>query len=186
MKNAIVALVLLLGLAACGAAPAAVPADLPANIAVDSRLLDSSEAAAGVLPEVGEEVPEFQFTEANGTTVKLSELRGKRVLINFWATWCGPCRAEMPDLERARQQYGDDVVILGVNKLEALEQIKPFAEELKVGFKLIANPEGDISERYGAKNIPITYFVNRDGTIGHRRLGVMNYEFISEQIEKLR
>jgi thiol-disulfide isomerase/thioredoxin len=130
------------------------------------------------MPNVGETAPDFEYTLSDGTSRRLSELRGKRVLLNFWATWCEPCRAEMPDLQRAADSYGGDVVILGVNKLEPVTVIPPFADEL--------NTKGDIANRYGARNIPTSFFINTDGTVGFRQIGVMNYDFVKLHLDQLK
>src|SRR5262245_56530298 len=184
-----VLIVVTLGLAACGPTgavdtqPTAL-AKVPHVIAPESGLLDDS--SAGAMPNVGEVAPDFEYTLSDGTTHRLSELRGKRVLLNFWATWCEPCRAEMPDLQRAANDYGDSVVILGVNKLEPVAVIPPFADELQIRFPLIVNTKGDISNRYAARNIPTSFFINTDGTVGFRQIGVMNYGFMKQQLDQLK
>ena len=181
--------VVVLGLAACGRAGTAgvAPTELVKVahvIAAESRLLDDSNSAA--MPNVGDIAPDFEYTLSDGTTHRLSELRGKRVLLNFWATWCEPCRAEMPDLQRAADTYGDSVVILGVNKLEPVVVIPPFADELRIRFPLIVNTKGDIPNRYAARNIPTSFFINTDGTVGFRQIGVMNYDFMKQHLDQLK
>jgi thiol-disulfide isomerase/thioredoxin len=177
-------------LAACGAgAGAAAPTltaqgKVPHVIAAESRLLDSSGET--VMPNTGDLAPDFAYTLSDGTTHKLSELRGKKVLLNFWATWCEPCRAEMPDLQKLSDTYGGAVVILGVNKLEPVAVIPPFADELRISFPLIVNTKGDISNRYVAKNIPTSFFINTDGTVGFRQIGVMKYDFIKLHLDQLK
>ena len=156
----------------------------PHVIAVDSKLLDNADAAS--LPEIGQAAPDFEYTLSDGTTHKLSDLHGKKVLVNFWATWCAPCLEEMPALQKSLQSYGDTVVILGVNKLEQAAVIGPFADQHQISFPLIANPTGDISDRYGAKNIPVSYFINSDGTIGFRRIGLMPYDFMTLHLDQLK
>jgi peroxiredoxin len=181
--------VVALALAACGvgggsAGVAPPQANVPHVIAAESKLLDSSDDVS--MPNAGDRAPDFQYTLSDGTTHKLSDLRGKKVLLNFWATWCEPCRAEMPDLQKSLDTYGDSIVILGVNKLEPVATIPPFADELKISFPLIANTKGDISNRYGAKNIPTSYFINSDGTIGFRQIGVMTYDFMKLHLDQLK
>lgn len=156
----------------------------PPVIAVESKLLDTNSDAG--IPEVGQVAPEFQFTMPDGTTRKLSDLRGKKVLINFWATWCEPCREEMPGLQKVHETYGDDLVILGVNKAENLSQVTSFAIELGLSFLLVVNPSADISDRYWARNIPLSYFINTDGTIGYRKLGIMDVDFVKDQLDQLK
>ena len=178
---------LALALSACasatGAAPPAAPA-VPHTIAPESKLV--ADTAPADIPQVGQIAPDFQYTMPDGSTHTLSQLRGKKVLVNFWATWCGPCRSEMPDLQKALGETGDAVVVLGVNKAQELKEIAPFADELRISFPLIANPAGDIAGRYGAQNLPTSYFVNSDGTIGLKKTGVMNYTFIKAHIDRLK
>ena len=175
---------LALALSACtSAAPPSGPA-VPHTIASESKLI--GDTAPIEIPQVGQIAPDFQYTLPDGSTHMLSQLRGKKVLINFWATWCGPCRSEMPDLQKALGETGDAVVVLGVNKAQELKEIAPFADELRISFPLIANPAGDIAGRYGAQNLPTSYFINSDGTIGLKKTGVMNYAFIKTHIDLLK
>jgi cytochrome c biogenesis protein CcmG, thiol:disulfide interchange protein DsbE len=174
-----------LTLAACGAATPVGPSPAgPATIAVDSQIL--GDAGQSVIPEVGEVAPDFAYTTADGATHKLSELHGKKVLLNFWATWCGPCRFEMPDIQKAIGESGGAVVAIGVNKAEEMKQIVAFADELKVTFPLITNQKGDIAARYAAQLLPTSYFINSDGTIALRKTGVMNYSFIKNHLAQLK
>lgn len=180
--------VLALMLAACsgandGTAATAGP-PVPHTIAPDSKLV--GDTAPADIPQVGQPAPDFQYTLADGSTHMLSQLHGKKVLVNFWATWCGPCRSEMPDLQKALGEAGDAVVVLGVNKAQELKEIAPFADELRISFPLIANQAGDIAGRYGAQNLPTSFFINSDGTIGLRKTGVMNYSFIKTHLELLK
>jgi len=177
-----------LALAACasadsGAAPAA-GAAVPHTIAPDSKLV--GDTAPADMPQVGQIAPDFQYTMPDGSTHMLSQLRGKKVLVNFWATWCAPCRSEMPDLQRALGEAGGSVVVLGVNKAQELKEIAPFADELGISFPLITNQSGDIAGRYSAQNLPTSYFINSDGTIGLKKTGVMNYSFIKAHIDLLK
>ncbi len=183
---AVALLALFAALAGCGGQRTGVSSgsgvliDIPPGVAVESRLVDRG----GDVPAPGDVAPDFTFTFANGETRRLSDLRGSKVVVNFWATWCAPCAEEMPDLQRLDER--GDVVVLGVNRLELPDVIIPFARERNLTFTLIANPDGDIVERYGAKNIPISYFINSDGTIGYRQLGIMTFEMMQEQVDRLR
>jgi peroxiredoxin len=178
---ALIALVLV----ACGGSAPPTTAVAPGKtvIASESKLLDSSQVN---IPEVGQAAPDFEYTLADGSTHKLSDLRGKKVLLNFWATWCAPCRSEMPDLQKALDESGGSLVVLGVNNKEEAKLMAPFADELGVGFTLIANPPGDIVSRYAVTFMPTSYFINSDGTIGLRKTGVMNYTFIKSHLDQLK
>jgi thiol-disulfide isomerase/thioredoxin len=179
-------LITTLTLVACGAsssAPSAGPA-VAHTIASDSKIIGDMGQTG--IPEIGTPAPNFEYTTADGITHRLSDLRGKVVLLNFWATWCGPCRSEMPDLQKVLGETGDSIAVLGVNKLEEATLIAPFADELHISFPLIANPSGDIASRYAAQNLPTSYFINSDGTIGLRKIGVMNYTFIKAHLAQLK
>lgn len=155
----------------------------PAIIAVDSRLIGEPD---GKQLDVGALAPDFAYTLADGSVHTLSELRGKKVMINFWATWCPPCRAEMPDIQDALNRYGNEgFTVLAVNRNEALNQIQAFADEMGLTLPLITNVAGDISDAYGARGLPISYFINTDGSISFRQIGIMNANFIAQRIEEM-
>jgi thiol-disulfide isomerase/thioredoxin len=183
-------LILAMLLAGCGVASVASPAESspltvdPGSvvIAIGSRMLDS----AGAVPRVGDTVPDFEYTLADGTPVRLSELRGKKVILNFWATWCAPCRLEMPALQAVHTQRGEELAVLGVNLVESPNDIVPFGQEFGITFPLIANRSGDIRDAFGALSIPVTYFINSDGTVAERHLGVVDAQFIDAQLAKMK
>lgn len=168
-------------LAACGAPQpsAIIPPDLPANIHINATLRDAAPATFAI----GQPAPVFTWSDADGTTHSLSDLSGKRVVVNFWGTWCEPCRAEMPELD-ARNGH-DDVVVLGINKGEDIARIPPFARELQVSFDLISDPDGDVSLAYGARNLPTSVFVDRNGTIAAISIGVLSAEALALQLERI-
>lgn len=184
LHRLIVCLLLLL-LAAC-TAPAKVPPtvtiSVPPNFATESHLLVQTSAPA----QLNALAPDFTFTQMDGTVRKLSDLRGQRVLLNFWASWCMPCRAEMPALDQARQHYADQgVTILAINRNELPETVARFITEQKIGLQAIVNTSGDIGDAYGVTGLPISVFINRDGTIGFKQVGAMDESLITERIEAL-
>jgi len=163
---------------------------MPAALTVDPGsvvIATSSQMLGGAngVPQEGQVAPDFRYTLADGSSVMLSELRGKKVLINFWATWCAPCRLEMPDLQQAHERYGDELVVLGVNLVESPNDIVPFGQEFGITFPLIANRSGDIRDAYAALNIPTTYFVNSDGTIADKHLGVVDLASIEQRLAEM-
>jgi peroxiredoxin len=152
-------------------------------IATESHML---ERPSGEPLNVGDEAPDFAYTLADGTTHQLSDLRGQRVLINFWATWCPPCKAEMPDIQAAYEQYGnDDFMVLAVNSAEEQARVEAFAAEMGLTIPLITNEAGDIGTGYGARGLPTSYFVDRDGTISYRHTGIMTTAFIQQRSEEM-
>ncbi len=152
------------------------------TIAQQSSLLSSGDST----PKAGDVAPDFQFTLPDGTTTKLSDLHGKKVLLNFWATWCGPCQAEMPALERAHQQHGSDVTIIGVNKDEDVDTIRTFIKDVPVSFPLVLDPDSVITYGYGVHNLPMSFFINTDGTINEVKLGGMDDDYIAQQLGALK
>lgn len=185
MERLTILLLLALALAACGReAVPPTPASLDpgrAIIATESRLL---ERASGALAS-GDEAPDFSYTLPDGTTRRLSDLRGTPVLLNFWASWCLPCVEEMPALQRAYSNAAGDLVVLAVNRNELPEAIARFAPKVDVTFPLIANVSGDIGDRYAVTSLPVTYFINRDGTINARHIGALNEQLLAERLEAL-
>ena len=153
--------------------------NLPSNVAPGSRALDQKSS----IPQVGQMAPEFAYTTIDGVEHKLSELRGRIVVLNFWATWCEPCKQEMPALDRTNDKYGDRIIVLGINKLENTDKIAEFAASIHTKFPLIANPKGDIPELYGVRNLPTTYFILPDGTIGDWRPGGMQEDELATIID---
>lgn len=181
MKRLIILFSLIL--VACGttAAPnqALVVGDTP--IAAESHLIDTSPDWAAI---PGEIAPDFSYTLADDT-YKLSDLRGKPVIVNFWATWCLPCVEEMPTLDAARRT-NPDLVILAVNRNESTEAISAFAPKVGVSFPLITDRDGVIGERYGVVNLPTTFFINSDGTIAVRHVGALTAERLAERLAEVR
>lgn len=134
--------------------------------------------AMGVLPAVKEtEAPDFTLSSLAGTPRRLAEFRGQVVLINFWATWCLPCREEMPAMERLyREMQNDGFTILAVNFAETPEQVEPFVKELRLSFPILLDQEGQVARLYRAFSLPITYLVDRHGAIVGRVIGAREWD----------
>jgi len=158
---------------------------------VDSRVPSAVGAplSSSPSPREGFLAPDFTLDTLDGTKATLSELRGRIVLINLWATWCPPCRAEMPALENAYKQYKDSgVVVLGLNvtNQDSEKDIPPFVDEFGLTFPILLDRDGSVSALYQLKGLPTTYFVNREGIIRTVVVGgPMNETFIRSKIEAL-
>ncbi|HYF63794.1 MAG TPA: TlpA disulfide reductase family protein [Herpetosiphonaceae bacterium] len=174
-------LILVLALAGCGgAAGTETPAGgaSPANIGLNPAL------EAGKSVQVGEAMPELTF-ELAGAPVKLSDYRGKTVVLNFWATWCGPCRVEMPDFE-ALGRSRDDVVFIGINKQENESAVAKFAAEVGVTFPLVLDRSGDIAAGFGVlNNLPTTFFIDAAGVVQKSQVGAMTRSQISKYLDDM-
>src|SRR5690625_2336150 len=144
-----------------------------------------SESETGL--EKGDVAPDFELKTVDGETVQLSDLRGEKVLLNFWATWCPPCRAEMPDMQKYHEEY-DDGVILAVNLAEteqSIGQVEDFLEEYGITFQILLDESTEVSSIYDAFALPTSYLINKDGTIYMKAIGAINYDFLVEQFKKM-
>jgi thiol-disulfide isomerase/thioredoxin len=133
-------------------------------------------------PAVGRLAPDFTLTTSSGETVQLSALRGKPVVINFWATWCGPCQREMPALQTAAQRFADDVVFVGVDQGETADVVEPFLQQFGVTFTVPLDGDMSVGNRYQIIGMPTTFFVDKNGVIRHLWVGEMNAVVLAEGI----
>jgi len=141
-------------------------------------------------PREGFLAPDFTLDTLDGNKVTLSELRGQIVVVNFWATWCLPCRAETPALEKSYAQYKDSgVVILGVNltNQDVVGEVESFVQEFRLTYPILLDRDGSVSNSlYQIRGLPTTFFVNREGIIRTVLVGgPMSETFIRSKIEAL-
>jgi peroxiredoxin len=138
-------------------------------------------------PSVGSVAPEFTLTTLDDQTVSLSNLQGQVVLINFWATWCPPCREEMPAIQNVYDRHRDDgFTVLAVNLLETNANVEAFAEELDLTFPILMDRRGQVFERYRVRGLPTTFFVDQAGVIQNVKVGgPMSEAFIEGQVTDL-
>jgi thiol-disulfide isomerase/thioredoxin len=166
---------------AVAAAPAAssrVPETVPA-IPVDLTPLTAEEIREVGLSAVkpGTKIVDFELEDLGGKKVKLSSLAGKVVFLNFWATWCPPCRAEMPSMERLSAKLKDKgLVTLAVDLQEGKREVEGFVREYKLSFPVLYDRNGSAAGGYGVRSIPTTYIIARDGTILAGRIGGQEWD----------
>ncbi len=137
--------------------------------------------------EVGNIAPDFELTTLNGDTVKLSDYRGQRVMVNFWATWCPPCRAEMPDMEKFHQNK--DITILAINLTEtesAKSDVTEFVEKFELTFPVLMDETVKVANQYQIQPIPSSFMIDSNGRIQYKALGAMNYELMVQEFEKMK
>ncbi len=128
--------------------------------------------AMPALPAVGLEAPDFEVALLSGETFRLSEQRGKVVLINIWASWCGPCVMEMPDIDRLAQDYAENLVVIGVNCGEDEQTVADFVAENGYSYLFAADPEYYISGMlYPSQGIPYSIVVDAEGVITQLHVG---------------
>lgn len=126
----------------------------------------ASPAPTGWAPRPGFEAPDFGLETLLGQSVALEEMRGQAVILNFWATWCLPCRTEMPALERAWDRLADQgLVILAVNLQESPTGVQTFADQLDLSFPILLDQTGSVFRQYQVQLYPTTFFIDRHGLI---------------------
>jgi thiol-disulfide isomerase/thioredoxin len=114
---------------------------------------------------------EFALSALDGGQLALRDLRGQWVILNFWATWCGPCREEMPYLEALAARHAGRVTVLGVNMREAAGEVQAFVDAANVTFPILLNPDDAMLLWYGPRGLPLTYVIAPDGTVAYTQFG---------------
>ncbi|PAE22860.1 MULTISPECIES: TlpA disulfide reductase family protein [Bacillaceae] len=139
--------------------------------------------------EKGNLAPDFQLTDMEGNPVKLSDYRGKAVLLNFWASWCPPCRAEMPHMEKLYKKYKDknfDILAVNLTNTEKNNgDAEKFVKELGLTFTIPMDVKGAVGGDYNIMAYPTSYFIDSDGVIREKVLGALNEEYMEKEIKKL-
>lgn len=145
------------------------PAELPAEYVPDGAKVAADEGALA---------PDFLLEQLDGPDLRLSDFRGQPVVLNFWATWCSPCRKEMPQFVRAYDKYKHDgLVIIGLNLQEGKSIAQKFADDFGMEFPIVIDRDGEMQDRYHNLPLPATYFIDRAGYIRSFYWG----QFVDEQ-----
>lgn len=145
-------------------------------------------ASAGTCVKNAKSAPlNYTVKDMNGVDVKLSSFKGKVIVLNFWATWCGPCKVEIPALVELQKQYAGDVVVLGMSVDDPVEKLKPFAEKYKINYPvLVGLGREDVQDAFGPLyGIPVTVFIGRDGKICRVHNGIAAKGDIERPIKAL-
>lgn len=180
------ALALCLTLAACGGKVPPPASDEPT--APVSEVPGPAQAQPGPV-EVGLPAPDFTATLVDGSSFTLSEQQGKVVLLNFWATWCGPCVGELPAFTRLVDTYGDKLSLLAVNSREDDQTVRDFLDEHGYTFPVALDPDLAVGELYPTDGIPYTVIIAPDGTVASIQLGAADadamFDHYCQEIDKV-
>ncbi len=123
-------------------------------------------------PEIGKLAPDLQLNTPDGQSIALSELKGTPVLLNFWATWCGPCRHEMPFLQQIYDERPEEtLVLLTINIQESSSQVAQFMQSEGLSFPVLLDSQADVAQKYNIMGIPTTFFIDKDGVIQEIKIG---------------
>ena len=118
----------------------------------------------------------FVLKDLNGNLVRLDDFRGTVVFLNFWATWCPPCRVEMPSMEKLYKEFKNKkFIILAVDMQEGSETVRKFKEKFKLSFPILLDEDGVVASYYGVRGIPATYFIDREGYLYAVAMGARDW-----------
>jgi cytochrome c biogenesis protein CcmG/thiol:disulfide interchange protein DsbE len=133
----------------------------------------------------GKPAPDFELKTLDGKTVKLSDLRGKAVLLNFWATWCGPCKFEIPWFVDFQKQYGDQgLVIVGIaSGDEPNATVEKFAKEMQINYPVLVGNDKVADSYGGVESLPTTFYISRDGKILEKIIGLRGRKEAEDNIK---
>jgi thiol-disulfide isomerase/thioredoxin len=150
-------------------------------------LIFSSGAGAFINFKSGDRAPEFALSTLDGTVIRLSDYLGKIVIVDFWATWCGPCRMAIPDLVELQNEYKDDLIIIGISLDQPYTQknLKPFIESYSINYPIVLG-NIEVVEAYGnIRGIPTSFIVNQNGEIVNRFTGYVPKSYYTNDIDQL-
>jgi len=140
----------------------------------------------GVLENgVGSPAANFELEATSGKTIQLSDMEGKPVLLNFWATWCGPCQVEMPLIEEYYERYGPNLEVLAINYDEPIGEIQPYVKKLRLTFPVLLDPGGKTADLYQVIGFPTSYFIDREGFVRGVYVGILSKKVIEDHLKKI-
>jgi peroxiredoxin len=149
---------------------------------IDSALGVAEESLSA---EVGQPVPDFTLETPGGELVSLSDFRGQVVVLNFWATWCRPCQAEMPEFQSLWVEREDegDLVVLAVSWHDPADSVSAFIEEFRLTFPVVLDTSGEVLDEYGLPGLPGTFFIDAEGVLQSRVLGPLSADRLREGVD---
>ncbi len=176
MVAVLVAIAIVLGLIAWDQRPWA---DSGANAGDSDIGMLSNET-----PRRGGDAPDFALLDERGERVTLSEFEGRPVFLNFWATWCTFCKEEMPDMQRVHEAYGDNLVVIGVNAGDSVEDGEAFARGSGITYLRLYDRDLVVTDGYLVQAMPTSYFITADGKISDANFGFMVHDQMIEKVDK--
>ncbi|MCL4261933.1 MAG: TlpA family protein disulfide reductase [Anaerolineae bacterium] len=154
-------------------------------VSQEPAVADASVYTLTEAPIVGHPAPNFTLQDSLGQEVTLHNLAGQPVVLNFWATWCAPCRVEMPALQQASVQYNGRATILGVNQGEAARNVADFGAEYRISYPLLLDTDQEISRLYEVRGLPTTLFIDANGIVREVVIGTVTEAVLQDRVERL-
>ena len=149
---------------------------------------DNAEDSVEVAAKPGFRAPEFELTGLDGSVYRLGDRANKPTLINFWASWCGPCHIEAPDLQKLYEKYAGKIDLYAVNvtSLDTRKGAQSFVDEYGLTFPIPMDLNGDVtSKKYGVDGYPTSFLIDRDGIVVDAVFGIINFDDLERKIDKL-
>ena len=146
--------------------------------------VEITEEATAPTEEPDYSAPNFSMEDWDGTVVRLADFVGKPIVLNFWASWCGPCKSEMPDFEEAYQKYGDKIhfIMLNCTISDSMDDAKALIEDSGYTFPVYFDTTGEASYAYGTSSIPMTFFINENGELVTYARGALSVDLLEKGI----
>ena len=155
-------------------------------VALNLSLGRTGPIVVGPNPLVGRPAPDITLQTVEGETVSLSALRGRPVIVNFWASWCVPCRRETPDLVDAYLERGDSgFTVVGVNLQEARKPARDFAEKYGVTYPVVLDSDGDVAKAYRLSGLPESWIVDSQGILRERKIGAFSRAELAKMLDSV-
>jgi peroxiredoxin len=153
----------------------------------DGIRINANAEGAGSLPvpTLDEPAPAFDLTSLSGEQVYLEDYRGQVVVLNFWATWCAPCRLEMPAFQSRSTLYPDEIVVVAINNAEDPQDIQTFVDELRLDFEILLDPDAAVQRLYLVRGYPTTFIIDQEGVIRVQHVGLINEDQLDRYLADL-
>jgi thiol-disulfide isomerase/thioredoxin len=138
--------------------------------------------------EIGLPAPKFKLPDLKGQEVSLDQFKGKVVMLDFWATWCGPCQMTMPVIEKLEKEYSDTLIVLAINLQESKDEVAEYAKRQAVTSRVLLDESGSVGATYGTDSIPMQFLIDKNGIVRHVQMGYSPKmaSQLRAQIEQLR
>ncbi len=138
----------------------------------------------------GDQAPDFELTTLSGEPIRLSELQGKKVILNFWATWCPPCKAEMPHMQNFYEEYAEtenvEIVAVNLTSGDREASVEAFVKDYGLTFPIPMDVEGEVGQKFQAVTIPTSYIIDTNGLIQHKIVGPMDENMMQDFVSNIK
>jgi cytochrome c biogenesis protein CcmG/thiol:disulfide interchange protein DsbE len=150
-----------------------------------SAVQETGKASIDGVATVGEQAPDFQLRTLDGKTVRLSDFAGTPVVVNFWASYCHPCREEFPMFRKSLAQHGNDFVLLGIDYRDIASDARKFAKDKHATWPILKDPDNALALAYGVRAVPQTFFIDRAGKISQRYYAQVPDDLFEQELAKI-